>query len=490
MELMEHSAIDLAAKIRARELSPVEVVDAALDAIDKRDAPINSMVFVAHEEARESAKKAEEAVTRGDALGPLHGVPTALKDLFDFKPGWPTTFGGVPAMKDYIADKSCAWCSHVEAAGAIVIGKTNSAFMGASGITDNPLFGPTRNPFDLSRTAGGSSGGASAVVAEGMLPFSESTDMGGSSRQPAAWTNSVGFKPTFGFTSYVNRPNAFIGVSAYPLEGVAARSVDDIALALGVLIGPQARDPQNVGILARYIDEPEASLKGLRIAYSPKLDVFAVEDDVAAVVADAVRSLEEAGAEVDLVTVGITRDQFELSEAMTVLGAPMTMDGMAMFKEWGVDLMGEHRADLPEFFIEGVEHAANVTVADLSAAQRIRTEVFDAVEDTFSKYDLIVTPTVGCVPINLAESSHTDGPSHVDGVKVNKNFGCSLTYPFNMTGHPAASFPAGFTAEGLPVGMQVIGKRFHDAQVVTAGRALEKVRPWVDGYKRLVSAAR
>ena len=194
-DLARLSATETALAIRERRVSATEVMQAAIKRIEAADPKLNAFVFTAFDEALGEAKKADQAVARGDALGPLHGVPTAMKDLFDFKPGWPSTLGGIPQLKENIADMKCGFVESMEAAGAIFVGKTNSPAMGYRGTTDNAAFGPTGNPFDPTRNAGGSSGGSAAAVASGMLAVAEGTDGGGSIRIPAAWTNTVGYRP-------------------------------------------------------------------------------------------------------------------------------------------------------------------------------------------------------------------------------------------------------------------------------------------------------
>ncbi|MEA2179962.1 MAG: amidase [Solirubrobacteraceae bacterium] len=184
-ELAYIDTTDLAARLARRELSAVEVMDATLSRIERRNPSITAFVHEAFEEARASAQDADRRLTAGDPVGPLHGVPTAMKDLFDFKPGWPVTFGGIPALRDHRVDAYCVWAERMEAAGAIIVGRTNSPALGLRGVTDNLLFGPTRNPFDVGRNSGGSSGGAAAAVADGLVPFAEGTDAGGSIRIPA-----------------------------------------------------------------------------------------------------------------------------------------------------------------------------------------------------------------------------------------------------------------------------------------------------------------
>ncbi|MBM3572275.1 MAG: amidase, partial [Alphaproteobacteria bacterium] len=184
-ELAFMSAAEMALKIRSRQLSPVEVVDAFIGRIEARNPTVNAVVFKAYDHARAEARKAEAALMSGAALGPLHGVPSSIKDLFDFHPGWVSTFGGIRALKNHVIDARCAFCERIEKAGAILLGKTNSPVMGFRGATDNYLFGPTRNPFDTTRNSGGSSGGGAAAVADGLMPLAEGTDGGGSIRIPA-----------------------------------------------------------------------------------------------------------------------------------------------------------------------------------------------------------------------------------------------------------------------------------------------------------------
>ena len=210
-DLAYRSATDLAQLIRDREVSPVELTDQVIERIEERNPSLNAFVFKGYDDARRAAADAERAVVSGAELGPLHGLPTALKDLFDFKPGWKATFGGLPVLADNVIDAYCVFAERVEKAGAIIVGKTNSPVMGFRGACDNYLFGPTRNPFDTSKNSGGSSGGSAAAVADGLLPFAEGSDGGGSIRIPAAWCGIYGFKPSWGRVPVVLRPDAFAG---------------------------------------------------------------------------------------------------------------------------------------------------------------------------------------------------------------------------------------------------------------------------------------
>src|SRR5690625_4919998 len=228
--LAYRSVKELSQLIANKEISPVELMDFTIEQIEKRNNDTNAFVYLGFEEARKSAALAEQKVMNGEKVGVLHGIPTAIKDLFDFKPGWPTTFGGIPALKDNIANFYCMYAERMEQQGAIIVGKTNSPIMGFRGTCDNPLFGPTKNPFDLSKNSGGSSGGSAAAVADGLVPIAEGTDAGGSIRIPASWCGLYGFQPSIGRVPSGSRPNAFSGMNLYRYKGPITRSVEDAAI--------------------------------------------------------------------------------------------------------------------------------------------------------------------------------------------------------------------------------------------------------------------
>ncbi|HEY7077567.1 MAG TPA: amidase [Solirubrobacteraceae bacterium] len=482
MELKDATVVELAHRIRRRDVSPVEVLDATIAAIEAGNERLNAFVHLGFDDARERARAAERAVTAGEPLGPLHGVPTAMKDLFDFKPGWPSTFGGVPALKDFVPDFYCAWAERMEAAGAIIVGKTNSPVMGFRGACDNPLFGPSRNPFDTSRNTGGSSGGSAAAVAAGMLTIAEGTDGGGSIRIPASWCGVYGFKQSFGRVPSTARPNAFTSIHPFLFEGALTRTVEDAAVVIDAIAGYDPRDPF---ALDERPDLPRAvrgSIQGWRIAYSPDFDVFPVDPAVASVVADAVRAFEDAGAHVEQVRLGIERDQRELSDLWCRLIIPINIAAFENFKANGLDLLGDHRDDFPEEYLRWVDEGYRLTVPQLMRDEEMRTEIYDAIQGVLADYDLLVTPTLACLPVENASDFKTKGPSRIGGVEVDPLIGWCLTYPVNFSGHPAASIPAGMSG-GLPVGMQIIGRRYADADVLAASAAFERVRPWRDSYR-------
>ncbi len=482
------SATATARAIRQREVSPVEVLDAVIERIERRNPSLNALVFTAFDEARDRAQAAEREVTSGGDLGPLHGVPTAIKDLFDFKPGWPATFGGIPALRDHRLPISCVWAERMEAAGAIIIGKTNSPVMGFRGTCDNPLFGPTHNPFDLSRNSGGSSGGGAAAVADGLLPLAEGTDGGGSVRIPASWCNLLGFKQSWGRVPVATRPNAFGAINPFIFEGLLTRTVADAAVGLTALCGPDPRDPFVREDSPDFSAAAERGVTGLRIAYSPDFGGFPVDARVAEVVEQAVASFTDAGAQVETVDLRLPRDQFELGELWCRIIGPLNIDTLDGLAANGIDLLGEHRGQMPAPFLRWMDEAQRTSLRQYSAYQVIRTEVFDMVQAVFAGHDLLVTPTLACLPVpNAATRGETLGPSEINGVAVDPSIGWCLTFPLNFTGHPAASVPAGL-ADGLPVGMQVIGRLGADADVLAAAGAVERVRPWASHYE--IPAAR
>jgi amidase/aspartyl-tRNA(Asn)/glutamyl-tRNA(Gln) amidotransferase subunit A len=476
------SAADLAQRIRHGDLSPVELMTSTIARIERRNPSLNAFVYLDFDQAMERARAAEPAIKSGASLGPLHGVPAAMKDLFDFKPGWPSTFGGIRALRDQVIDAYCTFSERMERAGAILVGKTNSPIMGLRGIADNYLFGPTHNPFDLTRNQGGSSGGSAAAVADGLVPIAEGTDAGGSIRIPAAWCNVYGYKSSYGRVPFTGRPNAFASLTPFVFEGTLTRTVEDAAVGLQVMAGPDPRDPFSLLDSPDFIAAIARPIKGWRVAYSPDFDVYPIESSVARAVSEAVRGFEQAGATVHEIKVGIKRSQRELSDLWSRLMMPLNISGLEGLKAGGVDLMRDHPEDLPPEYRRWIEIGYGLSAMDVWNDQIIRTEVYDAIEGVLQNYDLLVTPTLACLPVKNATDGNTLGPSQINGEEVDPLIGWCLTYLTNFSGHPSASIPAGLV-DGLPVGMQIIGRRAADVDVLAASAAFERERPWADAYR-------
>lgn len=487
MEQFAYSSVaDLAKRIRKKELSPVELMESTIKDIEKRNQDTNAFVHSDFSRARKEANRAEKKVMNGEELELLHGIPTAVKDLFDTKQGWPTTLGGIPALENNVGGNDGVYAERTEKAGAIVVGNTNSPIMGFRGTCDNPLFGPTKNPFDRTKNSGGSSGGSAAAVADGLIPIAEGTDGGGSVRIPSSWSGTFGYQASFGRVPSVTRPNAYGGLNPFIYEGTITRNVEDAAIGMTAMTGFDVRDPLSIGGKVDYLGAMGKPMDGWKIAFSPDWDVYAVDGDVKKVVQDAVALFEDAGAHVEEVSFGIGRDQMELSDLWCRMIMGLSVPAFEGMKHQGLDLLKDYRGDFPDEFVHWFEKAKNMNLLDIQDDQAIRTEVFDAVQNVFNDYDLIVTPTTACLPVENATNGETKGPTEINGMKVDPLIGWCLTFITNFTGHPAASIPAGFV-NNLPVGMQIIGKRLADEDVFTASSAFEKLKPWHGMYEKLRS---
>ncbi len=484
MNVAYASASEIAAKVRRGEISPTTVVEEVLDRIDRRNDELNAYVEVADDYARKRAADIEQAVENGRPVGPLAGVPVALKESVASKKGLLRTMGSVP-FRDSVSETDSTFVTRLEAADAVIVGTTNTPELDHKGTTDNPLRGPTRNPFDLSRNAGGSSGGSAAAVADGLAPVAHGKDAGGSLRIPAAWSGVYAFKPTFGRVPDVTRPDGFaneLGVQS--THGPITRSVRDAALVLDVLEGHHPRDPSSLpDERESYRDAIERPIEDIRIAYTPDYGTFPVESEVRETVDDAVEAFSHAGATVESVEVQIGYSHTELTDAwLQLVGA-----NLAAMTEWlarheNLDLLRDHREEMTDSLVDLIESGTRTTATEYLHYHVIRTAVHDAIEDVFEEYDLLVSPTVCHPPVVNATEGSTLGPDEIEGEPVDPRIGWCPTYLLNLTGHPAASVPAGTVSGGLPVGMQIAGPRFAEQTVVAASAAFERVRPWFGRY--------
>lgn len=479
------SASQLSLLIRQGTLSPIEVTDAFLDRIGELDPKINAYRTVFHEEAREQAREAERAVADGADLGPLHGVPVAIKDNADVA-GESTAAGKKPLL-NYPVDRDSIVVERLREAGAIVLGKTHMPELGY-GTTDLSWGEPTSTPFDLSRNSGGSSGGSAAAVASGMASLALGTGGGGSIRIPASWCGLYGIKPTFRRVprTTTTGTNAFSHTKPFSEFGPLARGVEDAALMLEVIAGPHAEDvfalPDDGTDYHGSIFE---SIAGLNVGFSPDLDVFPVADEVREIVTDAVGAFERVGATVEETEIGFDRSQEELCATWMAWVDVSRATNAELLRRDGIDLLGAHRDELHPELVGSIERGQERSAREHALTDTVRTDVAEAVRSTFDRHDLIVAPTLAVPPVENATDGYTTGPSEVNGETVDPHLGWCLTYPFNFSGHPAASIPAGFTDNGLPVGLQIVGPRFKEDRVLAASAAFERVRPWSDAYPSL-----
>jgi Asp-tRNA(Asn)/Glu-tRNA(Gln) amidotransferase A subunit family amidase len=475
------SASEAAKKIRDRSISPIELVEASLERIEERNGKVNAFITVLADHARSAALAAQQALETNRPLGPLHGVPVAVKDLFDFKEGVRNTFGSVP-LSEFVADRTSLHIERLEQAGAIIIGKTNTPEFGHKGVTDNLLVGPTRNPFDLTKNAGGSSGGSAAAVADHMVAIAQGTDGGGSVRIPAALCNVVGFKPTFGRIADPVRPDALAALSPFQHHGSIARTVEDAALLFSVMAGPHPRDPfslPNTG--DDFVGAVHLPVEGLRVAFSSNWGDFPVDPAVNGVMKEAIAALSGV-VEVEYVDIELALPHDQLCELWLRMSGLICVDIFNSFEKNGINLLRDHRADITPELVEVVERAKHMSLADVKRDQIMRTEVLDSIQDVLDNFDFIATPTVAVAGIDNAADGHTVGPTSVNGQAVNPLLGWCLTHPLNFTGHPAISVPAGLTPDGLPVGLQLVGQRFADSKVLALAAAFERIRPWNHYY--------
>ncbi len=457
-ELCWMSAADLAAGISRKKISPVEVVDAVLARIEKLER-LNAYVTVDADGARKAAKAAERAVMKkGARLGPLHGVPFSVKDLVITK-GVRTTFG-TPLYKDHVPTEDAPIVERLKAAGAIMLGKTNTPTFGWIGATHNLLFGATRNPWNLERTPGGSSGGASAAVSAGLGPLAIGTDGGGSIRIPSSFTGIFGLKPSFGRIP-TSPPSAAWSLSHV---GPMARTVKDAALMMNVCAGPDERDVYSLPAApVDYVRALKGSLGGLRVAYSDSLGYAKIVDpEVRGATAEAARVFREFGCRVEEVNPGWPSP----FEAWWPIFAGGIATRLAPY-------LGE-RDKIDAGLLRIIEETLKTSPTAYVQAWFDRLAWWQHPREFFAKYDLLLTPTLARPAFRVG----LDNATEIAGKPVPEWAWTPFTYPFNLTGQPASSVPCGFTADGLPIGLQIVGRRFADVTVLRASAAFEAARPW------------
>lgn len=477
-ELHYAPATELASKIRRGEISPVELVDTYLDRIEDRNERLNAYVTLLDENARERAHKAEREIQTGNLWGPLHGIPIAIKDLFAFKKGVRNTFGS-QLFLDFVPEEDAILVERLEQAGAIVLGKTNTPEFGHKGTTDNLVFGSTGTPFAPDKTAGGSSGGSAAAVADGLAALGQGSDAGGSVRIPGSACGVYAFHPSFGRVPVKFRPDAFAAHTPFIQSGVITRTVEDAAVMFDVIAGHHPRDPFSIPDEgADYVAATKKPIDNFDIAYSPNLDVFPIDERVKRVVEDAIGTFDAMGTNIEEANPTFNHSREEMLASWKTGFQTLFAAIAENFKEgFDIDLLSQ-RDNVTPAVIETIEAGQDISAVEYKRADVVRTSVFDAVQDTFAEYDLLLTPTLAIPPFDKEDH----GPTEINGEKIDPLYGWFLTWPFNMTGHPAASIPAGFTDEGLPIGLQIVGQHHAEETIFAASAAFERAKPWYDAY--------
>ena len=461
-ELAFTPALELRRLIAEKEVSPVELAELYLRRIERLDPQLNAYLTVSADEALSSARAAEQAVAAGETLGPLHGVPISIKDL-ELTKGIRTT-GGSLIFKDRVPEEDSIVVERVRNAGAVILGKTNTPEFGLLGRTENRLGDPCRNPWNPERTAGGSSGGAAAAMAVGLCALATGSDGGGSIRIPASFCGIYGIKPTQGRIPHYSGAKAPVAANLFSQSGPLTSTVRDSALLLQVLAGPDSRDHGSLRDTPDdYLSAADRGVEGLRVAWSPDFGYSPIDQEVREVTERAARKFEDLGCTVEEIDLKLDSpfDAFWLLFcAISSARSPTALD--------------QHEAELTEYGRETYRHGAQASGADFARALG-QVDILKArFAEVYENYDLVLTPTVA-----VTAFPHGKPPAVIGGVDVHWFWGyLPHTYPINMIGHPAASIPCGFSSEGLPIGLHIVGRRGDEATVVAASAAFEETRPW------------
>lgn len=457
-DLCYMSATEIVQAIRARRVSPVEVTDAILARIERLNPVLNAYCAITAEAARKAAREAEAAVMKGEPLGPLHGVPVSIKDLIITK-GVRTTWGS-KLYEHFIPDEDAPVVERLKAAGAIILGKTNTPEFGWKGVTDNLVFGITRNPWALDRTPGGSSGGAGAAVAAGLGPLAVGTDGGGSIRIPASFSGIFGFKPSFGLVP-IYPPSAAESLSH---AGPMTRTVRDAALMLNVIAGPDERDRNSLPASGvDYLAALEGGIQGLKVAWSPDLGYAKVDPQVRAITTAAIKTFTDLGCHLEQADPGFEDPEPTWATLFYAgIGARLS------------EHLPEQRDRIDPPLVRIIEEGQAISAFQLMQASFRRAAMWDIVRRFFERYDLLLTPTVAVPPFMVG----IERPEDIAAQGISRRGWFAFTFPFNLTGQPAATVPCGWTADGLPIGLQIVGRRYDDITVLKAAAAFEAAMPW------------
>ncbi len=468
--LCELAGVELVGRLRSGAVSSVEVVQAHLDRIERLDPRINAIPTLRPREMLlVEAQRADQARARGEPIGPLHGVPHAVKDLAPTR-GIRTTLGS-PIFADWVPAQDALFVERLRRAGAILVGKTNVPEFGAGSQTFNEVFGPTRNPYDPTKTAGGSSGGAAAALACGMVPFADGSDLGGSLRNPGSFCNVVGFRPTPGRVPEDPPSPGGLGVI-----GPMGRSVADAAHLFFVLAGPDARDPHSQTLPPL---EDGASLArdfaGARVAWSDDLGRFPVEPEVIAVCRRSLPAFETFGARVE----EATPDFAGAAACFQTLRARLFADGFA-------PLLERAGSRLKDTVVWNIERGLALGPGDVAAAEAERQALIRRVDAFLETYDFLCLPVSQLAPFSV----DVEWPRKVAGVEMETYLDWMMTCAvITLTGLPAISVPAGFSSDGLPVGLQIVGRRHGDLALLQFAHAFEQATGYGARRPSMLSAS-
>ncbi|MFX0060098.1 MAG: amidase [Candidatus Hodarchaeota archaeon] len=457
------SAYDMREAIKSQELTSQEITETIIERIERINPLINAYCTPTFDLAREMAKKADEAVKKGGKLPLLNGIPTSIKDLVMIK-GIRTTFGS-KIYENFIPEEDEEVIKRLKSAGSVFLGKTNTPEFGHVTVTFNLIFGETKNPWNLKRTSGGSSGGAGAAVASGISPLALGSDGGGSIRVPSSLCGIFGFKPTYGRVPKYPR----IGLEFYTMDhyGPMTRFVKDAALMLDVMKGPHIGDRQSLPKEnINYIDTIDEKPSKLKIGYSLSLGLAkALDPEVERAVLNSIHKFENFGWTTEEVNIKMRKAENAFYTFATVGTA---YDFKNKLDEW--------RDKITPGLVKQIEVALPMTAMNLQLALSQRLACDEEMYKFFKNYDILITPTTAIPAFELGSV----GPSKIGDKTISHSGWYPFTYPFNLTQTPAASIPCGWSSEDLPIGMQLVGKRYHESTVLQVSKAFEEIAPWQD----------
>ena len=461
------SAYDMLDTIKRQELTSEDITEALIERIEKINPIVNAYCTTTFDLAREMAKNADNAVKKGEPLGVLHGIPTSIKDLIMTK-GIRTTYGSL-LHEDFIPEEDDVAVIRLKEAGAVLIGKSNTPEFGHIALTNNKIFGETKTPWDVERNSGGSSGGAAAAVASGLAPLALGSDGGGSIRVPSSCCGVYGLKPTFGrIPSYPRIGVVFKSMDHY---GPITRYVKDAALMLNVMKGHHPADPDSFpDDNIDYVKILENKPKKLKIGYSMTLGFGKVlEEEVKDNVLNSVKKFEQF--------------DWDVEEAKIKMRTPELAFNTLVAVGYAYDLQKDYDKrleDLSPDLKATIRFGLDTSAMNVGKAKEQRKKVYEVLYQYFQNYDILITPTLPCPAIKPKwQESGTVFP--IIGKKaLNITSWMTYTYPFNMSGLPAASIPSGWTNSGLPIGMQIVGKRYDEKTVLQVSTAFEEIAPWQD----------
>jgi amidase len=452
------SAVEMTRRIRAKDLAARDAMAAHLNRIAQINPRLNAIVTLDADRAMARAADADERLARGQPPGPLHGLPVAHKDLLLTR-GMRTTFGS-PILKDFVPSEDSLIVERLRSAGAIAVGKTNTPEFGAGSQTFNPVFGATLNPYDETRTCGGSSGGAAVALATGMLPIADGTDMGGSLRNPASFCGVVGLRPSPGRVPSWPAADAW---STLSVDGPMARTVSDVALMLSAIAGPDARSPIALEAPGASFAAPLArDFRGVRVAWWTELGGAPVDRRVRSVVNGQRAAFEALGCEV----VDAEPDFAGFDEVFKVIRALAFLTSVA-------PRIGDRRDLVKAPILWEIDRGARLTPAEITMALNRRTELFHRMRQFMDRHEFFVLPTVQVPPFSVDQPY----PTEIDGVKMETYIDWMRScYFISIVSTPAISVPCGFTDDGLPIGLQIVGRHGDDFGVLQIAHGYERAR--------------